>query len=117
MEKAGNARDADLIHKCTDEMLEKYMSYMAVLEPFCEDEEENAAVESISGETLQRCFEDMKAAVEELDMDEMESVIQEMGQYCYEGQSKKLFERLAEAVQEVDVDSCEAIIQEWQMLV
>lgn len=116
MEKAGNARDAELIHNCTDEMLEKYISYRTVLEPFCVGTEEDVARESISGETLQQCFEDMTAAVEELDMDEMEAVIQEMGKYRYEGPSKELFERLTEAVQEVDVDGCEEIIQEWQAL-
>lgn len=116
MEKAGNARDAELIHRCTDEMLEKYIAYRTVLEPFCADDEEDAAAESISEETLQQCFEDMGAAVEELDMDEMEAVVQEMAKYRYEGQSKELFERLTEAVQEVDVDGCEAIIQEWQAL-
>jgi len=38
MEKAGNARDTKRIHECTDEMLEQYLDYKVVLEPFCAEE-------------------------------------------------------------------------------
>ena len=40
LEKAGNARDVAAIHRDTDEMLEQYLSYLPVLEPFCAEEEE-----------------------------------------------------------------------------
>ena len=114
MEKAGNARDTKRIHECTDEMLEQYLDYKVVLEPFCAEEEEQTAEQSISKDTLDQCLEDMRCAVEELDMDQMEAVIGEMGQYYYEGWQLDLFKRLKEAVDEVDVDSCEDIIQEWE---
>ena len=114
MEKAGNARDTKRIHECTDEMLEQYLDYKVVLEPFCAEEEEQTAEQSISKDTLDQCLEDMRCAVEELDMDQMEAVIGEMGQYYYEGWQRDLFKRLKEAVDEVDVDSCEDIIQEWE---
>lgn len=53
-------------------------------------------------------------AVDDLDMDGMEEVIQEMDQYRYEGWQKEMFARLKEAVEEIDVDSCEAIMIEWE---
>ena len=91
-------------------MLEQYLDYKVVLEPFCAEEEEQTAEQSISKDTLDQCLEDMRCAVEELDMDQMEAVIGEMGQYYYEGWQLDLFKRLKEAVDEVDVDSCEDIL-------
>lgn len=115
MEKAGNARDALSIHRHTDKMLEQYVGYRAILEPFCADcEEGDEGKEGVPVEALQDCFCKMRRAVDDLDMDRMEEVIQEMDQYRYEGWQKEMFARLKEAVEEIDVDSCEAIMVEWE---
>ena len=64
LEKAGNARDVAAIHRDTDEMLEQYLSYLPVLEPFCaEEEEDEAGKEDISNGTLKEYFARMRAAV------------------------------------------------------
>ena len=115
MEKAGNARDALSIHRHTDKMLEQYMGYRSILEPFCADSAKgDAGKEKVPAEAIQNCFGRMRGAVDDLDMDGMEEVIQEMDQYRYEGWQKEMFARLKEAVEEIDVDSCEAIMIEWE---
>ncbi len=115
MEKAGNARDALSIHRHTDKMLEQYMGYRSILEPFCADSAKgDAGKEKVPAEAVQNCFGRMRGAVDDLDMDGMEEVIQEMDQYRYEGWQKEMFARLKEAVEEIDVDSCEAIMIEWE---
>lgn len=115
MEKAGNARDALSIHRHTDKMLEQYMGYRSILEPFCADSAKgDAEKEKVPAEAVQNCFGRMRGAVDDLDMDGMEEVIQEMDQYRYEGWQKEMFARLKEAVEEIDVDSCEAIMIEWE---
>ncbi len=115
MEKAGNARDALSIHRHTDKMLEQYMGYHSILEPFCADSAKgDAGKEKVPAEAVQNCFGRMRGAVDDLDMDGMEEVIQEMDQYRYEGWQKEMFARLKEAVEEIDVDSCEAIMIEWE---
>ncbi len=115
MEKAGNARDALSIHRHTDKMLEQYMGYRSILEPFCADSaKEDVGKEKAPAEAIQNCFGRMRGAVDDLDMDGMEEVIQEMDQYRYEGWQKEMFARLKEAVEEIDVDSCEAIMIEWE---
>lgn len=115
MEKAGNARDALSIHRHTDKMLEQYMGYRSILEPFCADSAKgDAGKEKVPAEAVQNCFGRMRGAVDDLDMDGMEEVIQEMDQYRYEGWQKEMFARLEEAVEEIDVDSCEAIMIEWE---
>jgi len=116
LEKAGNARDSAFIHKRTDEMLEQYRGYLTVLEPYCVEQEDTDGEEkeSVSVETLHELFKQMRAAIEDLDMDRMEEVVQEMKRYRYSGRQGELFTRLKNAVEDVDVDSCEEILQEWE---
>lgn len=115
LEKAGNARDSEFIHKNTDRMLDQYLGYRFVFKPFLpEDKKEDGGQENISIAGLLRHFEDMRTAMEDLDMDRMEEVVQEMNHYHYEDWQKEMFTRLKDAVEEIDVDNCEAILQEWE---
>lgn len=115
MEKAGNARDSAAIREGTEEMLTEYLGYLSVLEPFCDEEEEDETnKKEISQGALESCFTKMSAAVEELDMDRMEAVIHEMNQYHYADVQHDLFEQLKDAVEEVDVDRCEQIMKSWR---
>ncbi|MCM1387163.1 MAG: PocR ligand-binding domain-containing protein [Bacillus sp. (in: Bacteria)] len=115
LEQAGNARNSAFIHKHTDRMLQQYLSYRDVFAPFCpEEEEDNSQKEKISTSALLKYFSDMRAAVEDLDMDKMEEVIQEMNHYSYEDWQQEMFKQMKDAVEEIDVDSCETILQEWE---
>ena len=114
MEKAGNARDSAAIHKYTDEMLKQYLGYIPVLATFCEEEENEADKKDISNDVLKDFFAKMASAVDDLDMDQMEEVIDKMNGYHYEDEQRELFRKLAEAVEEVDVDLCEEILKEWE---
>lgn len=115
LEKAGNARDSEFIHKNTGRLLEKYLGYRFVFKPFLPDESAEAAgQDSISTVALGRHFSDMRMALEDLEMDRMEEVIHEMNRYHYEGWQKEMYMRLKDAVEEIDVDSCEIILQEWE---
>lgn len=119
LEKAGNEKDGVFIHRRTDEMLEQYTNYLAVLEPFCSDQKKeekkkDAASNPISKETLRNCFTDMRAAMEELDMDTIGNVIETMESYDYEDGEKELFAQLKEAAEDFDVDACEEILKQWE---
>lgn len=117
MEKAGNARDSEAIHKHTDEMLKQYLGYLSVLEPFCaEEEEDEAQKKQISKEILEQYFDKMSSAIEDLDMDQVEEVIAEMNQYRYETGQTELFHQLKEAAEEFDVDRCEEILGTWRRM-
>ncbi len=114
MEAAGNARNGELIHQCTDEMLLQYQHYYQVLQPyFVEKKLPEGTKIPITFEVLSECFEHMKDAMEELDMDRMEKVIQEMEQYSYTDWQKEMFEQLREAVDNIDIDTCEEILDSW----
>ena len=114
LEKAGNARDAWTIHTNTPEMLEQYYNYLPVLEPFCQDEEDSEKKE-LTNEILLEHFVTMKDAVDNLDMDQMEEVIGQMGHYRYEEWQQGLYDQLKEASEEMDVDRCEIILRKWEL--
>lgn len=115
LEKAGNARDTELLRERTDAMLERYRGYISVLEPFFKEEEkEEKERKAVSAEVLHGFFADMRDAIENLDMDRMEEVIRDMDEYGYNDWQKELYERLKEAVEDIDVDACETIIADWE---
>ena len=114
LEKAGNAQDGVFIHRRTDEMLEQYLNYLPVLEPFCSDQKKETAKKQISKDQLLHCFGKMRDAMEELDMDAMGDVISDMDQYGYEGWQQESFAGLKDAIEEVDVDRCEEILKNWE---
>jgi len=115
LEKAGNARDSAFIHKNTGRLLEQYLGYRFVFKPFLpEDKKEDSELDNVSTDALLKHFADMRTAMEDLDMDRMEAVIQEMDRYHYEDWQKEMYIRLRDAVEEIDVDSCEMILQEWE---
>ena len=115
MEMAGIDKDGELIHQQTDAMLEKYRSYLPLLEEYFQEEEEaDSTRKAITSEEQDRLFVDMRDALENLDMDRMEEVAEEMRQYQYQDWEKKLLQQLYDAVEEMDVDACEGILVDWE---
>ena len=115
LEKAGNARDTEYIHRHTDSLLEQYLGYIPVLEPFCQEENEDDTVkEAMTDTDLLRYFSKMREALSNLDMDQMEEVIRDMNRYYYKEWQQEMFVKLKDAVDEIDVDSCELILKDWE---
>lgn len=117
MEKAGHAENGDLIHQCTGEMLEQYRDYIRILSPFFKEEKkEIKEKKKADNETLMSLFADMRAAMDELDMDRVEEDLGKMDDYQFDPEKEELLGQLHSAVQEYDVDACEAIMQKWEMI-
>lgn len=115
MEKAGNLRDSAQIRRCTGAMLKQYRKYLTILEPFAiKKQEDDIKKQDISAELLPGFFADMRDALENLDIDHMEAVINAMNQYHYDGRQKELFLQLQNSVEDIDVDTCEEIITKWE---
>ncbi len=115
MEKAGNDNNAALIHQCTDEMLEQYRSYIEILKPFFPEEKKEKKIKrELTNEILSRFFNDLRVAIEELDMDRMEVVIGEMEEYQYDKEQDEFFRQIKDSIDEFDVDLCEEIVQKWE---
>ncbi|MGN0435156.1 MAG: response regulator, partial [Wujia sp.] len=122
LESAGNNKDVVYIFSHNDEMLDKYMEYKTIITDFFThsgdgvEKEEKTELTIMDNNTLSDFFVEMKNAVDELDMDQMDRIISDMNQYRYSKDGQKLFERLKEAVEQVDVDKCEEIMEEWLKL-
>lgn len=115
MEKAGNEENAGLIHRCTDEMLELYRGYEAILKTYFPEEKTGKTEKrKMTGEVLSGFFADMREAIDELDMDRMDEIISSMEEYQYEGRQEELFLKLKEAVEDFAVDVCEEVMQKWE---
>lgn len=114
MERAGNARNVELIRLYTDDMLRQYREYLPVLEPFFSEKQQNISKPDISSEVLHQLFADMWEALDNLDFDCMEQIVGKMEQFHYEGWQEELFGQLKNAVDEIDVDTCGEIIEHWE---
>lgn len=114
LEKAGNGQDGVFIHRRTDEMLEQYTNYLPVLEPFCSDQKKEDVKQAIPKERLSESFAKLRAAMEELDMDQMSDVVSDMSQYGYQDWQQEIFDELKDAVEDVDVDRCEELLKDWE---
>lgn len=114
MEAAGHAENGVLIHKITPGMLEEYMFYKGILAPYFAKEEEAQSGRAAKNDEMSELFKQMKEAMENLDMDAMEKVVKDMGQYSYGDAQRGIFEKLKNAVEDIDTEKCEEILAEWE---
>lgn len=115
LEQAGNKNDIETIHAKTDEMLEQYDSYITVLSPFCDtdEEEENDGKEHITIENLQIQLDKIKNGAENLDQDSMEEALNELSKYSHPDKESELFKRIKDAIENIDVDACSQTVDDW----
>lgn len=115
LEAAGNREDVAMIEAKTDELLEKYRSYIGILAPWCSvQEKKECAGKEIAAEELLPFLDEMLVAVEDLDMDAMEKVLRELGQYQLHDDDKDYFDRISEATADFDSETCEVLVTEWK---
>ncbi len=115
LEVAGNDGDEKMIHEHTDEMLELYRSYLDVLKPyFPEEKKKEKKKQQMNQELMDVFFENMRTAIDELDMDNMEQIIGSMEEYQLDERQEQYLQKMKEAVEEFDVDTCEEIMEKWE---
>lgn len=105
----------DFIAQNTEPLLAQYLYYQSVLAPYFEKtEESDADKQMISPAILIPLLARMREASDNLDMDEMERVMQELGQYQYDANEQQFLEQLKIAAAEMDVDACITIADGWE---
>ena len=83
-------------------------------EYFHEEKKKFGSGKDITADELGEFFEEIRAAMEELDMDIAMELFNKMAEYSYKEEELVLFEMLGEAVTEYDADKCEEIIEKWE---
>lgn len=117
MEAAGNAKDARLIHKTTPAMLEEYIKYKDILKPYFTEKNKEHGGRQADSKKLNEFFARMETALEDLDMDKMEEVINDMEKYSYSKEHEEYFNKLKNAAEDIDTEQCEEIIACWKKCV
>ena len=83
-----------------------------------EEEQETGHAEKIraSKDIVTELLANMSTAIDELDMDGMQTVIEELSQYAFSTDQQILFEHLRESAEMMDVDGCMEQISRWESL-
>ena len=117
LEAAGNDGDLDKIYDKTDEMLAIYRQLKGVLRPHVQIEEEVVSDRgAVSGDEIRMMLDAMRAALEELDIDQMEEMAETLSHYEYDVEQSELLGQLCMAVEDLDVDRCEEVVLAWEAL-
>ncbi len=113
LEMAGNRKDEELIYEKTEPMLKKYLSYKEILMPYFVEEEKKSKGEIvISKEEFHEALKNIAEALDELDMDKAEEILDMMDAYIFDENEVLLLNKLREAAGEYDVEAAESIITE-----
>ena len=93
------------------------MEYEKILAPyFAKSQSTNIQKPKMYPDLLSDCFSTLHIALENLDIDQMDQVMEEMSTYQYEETQNSYFLQLQEAIQSLDVDSCTEIVKNWESL-
>lgn len=117
MEKAGNSGDIGFILEHHVELLEKYRAFGPILEKYIDapkKQERPKAGYDIN--QLLAAFDEMQDAMDNLDMDEMEHVIDKLEQFSLDDTQALYLQKMKDAEEEMDVETCEVLINEWKEL-
>ena len=117
LEMAGKGEEIDVINKYTYDLLDMYLAYkdkLAYLFKETRSQLRDADKPEATYESLKSLFGRMRVAVDDLDMDEMEAVISDMGGFRYSDFWQDKFNRLKNAVNYMDVDSIIDILDDWK---
>ena len=116
LEKAGNDNDISYIKEHNKDAMDKLIALKEALKDYCE--EETVAVsdkdkKNIDSDKKNEAFAKLREALENLDMDMMEEIMDDLHNYRLEGAQADMFNDLKEAVADIDFDRCESILDEW----
>lgn len=117
MEKAGNDGDTEFILAHHEELLEKYQAFIPVLAKYIDTPKKQEMPKgNYDVKKLLAALDEMQNAVDNLDMDEMETVLDKLEQISLDDTQESYFQKMKEASDEMDVETCELLIGEWKNL-
>lgn len=115
LERAGNARDIEIIRRDTEELLKRYLKYDTILKSyFIEEVKTDKKREKINTEFLKSCFDEMSQAIENLDMFQMEAILAKIEEFELDEEQEVYYKQLAVAIEDYDAFACENILNEWK---
>ena len=99
----------------TDQLLTMYGEYLEILSPFfVEEKKEVSSDHTLSKDELIKIFDEMSTAIEDLDLDQVENLIQNLNNYYFNEDETSFLDALKNGVDEMDPDSCDEAIKNWK---
>ncbi|MCR4597320.1 MAG: PocR ligand-binding domain-containing protein [Lachnospiraceae bacterium] len=115
LEMASKNLDISTIHSLNNQLLEDYaavkdkIAYLFESDPSADADKQEATTEK-----LKSLFGRMRVAIDDLDMDAMEEVIEDMDRFSYNDFWQTKYDSLKDAVSRMDVDECMDILDSWK---
>lgn len=117
MEEAGNKKDIDFIVSNHGKMLEKYQEYEAILSEYLESPDKAIKIkEGYSKDKLLILLDNMKEAIDNLDMDAMDDVVRQLNEMVIPKGQEQHFAMMKNSVEDLDVETCETVVEQWKKL-
>lgn len=113
LEMAGKNLDIYIINRDTNLLLEKYRNYKTLLAPYFNAHTTNNSDIEATKDELEPLFDDMRLAIEDLDMDRMENVLEKLESFNYPDVWLGRMTNLRNAVRDLDVDAVADILDSW----
>lgn len=115
LEQAGNNNDINFILANHGAMLEKYRAYEPILNQYLEDSTDTQRPkEDYDDGKVRNLLENMQEAIDNLDMDAMEQVVEGLESILLPKEQETCFSQLKDAIEGLDVENCETIVGEWE---
>ena len=115
MERAGNENDINFILAHHEEMLQKYQDYEPILEKYLESPAKSVSLkDAYDGTSVLRLLNGMEEAIDNLDMDAMDDVVENLDKILIPKEQEQYFAQMKEAVEGLDVETCETVLTEWK---
>ena len=94
-----------------------YRSYYDILSQFVRVpvKVEDSDKEQISEGVLNKALNYLREAIEDLDLDKMDEVMEVLDQYSYPESLKEVYEALVEAASQMDVDTCMELMEQFKL--
>ena len=113
LEHAGKEGNLEFIYKHTEELLESYYSQKDIFSVFFPEDSKPENRKEISSELLKELLHGLKEALDCLDLNEMDSIMEQMTGYAYLEKQEELYSGLKAAIEEFDMETGGDIITKW----
>lgn len=115
MEQAGNDNDINFILAHHGEMLQRYQEYESILEQYLESPDKAVRLKDAYDKAMvQRLLSGMEEAIDNLDMDAMDDVVEKLDKIRIPREQEQYLARMKDAVEGLDVETCETVLLEWR---
>lgn len=117
MEQAGNHNDIDFIYANHEKMLKEYQSYEPILRECLRNQINTIkAKDSYDSERVQSLLDSMLEAMDNLDADTMDHVVEELDSFMLPPEQEAYFMQMKDAVEGLDTEACETVVVKWKEL-